>query len=375
MFYPRKTVAQVDLKALAHNFAAIKNLVAPQTKLMTVVKANAYGHGAVPIAQELEKLGTDFLGVACVYEVIELRKYGIKLPIFNMGPTFIDEAAAVFEYDYIPTVFSLDLAKKISEIGVKLNKIAQIHIKVNTGMNRLGVALEDFMQLIFDIKKLPNIKISGLYTHFADADTSKSEATKNQLQKFQNILQQLNDANIKIDLIHASNSAGTLFWPDARFNLVRVGMALYGYSPSDDEQLNLPVKLKPIMALKTYISFIKKVRENTPISYGLTFVTKKESTIATLAIGYADGLRRAPYNCEEVLAGGKKAAILGRVCMDQTMIDVSEIEGLQIGDEVAIIGKQGYEEISAFDVAKRTKTSVYEVLTSIAARVERVYLK
>lgn len=375
MLYPRKTVAQVDLKALAYNFAAIKSLLEPQTKLMTVVKANAYGHGAVSIAHELEKLGADILGVACVYEVVELRKSGIKLPIFNMGPTFINEAAAVFEYNYIPTIFSLDLAKRISEIGVKLNKTAQIHIKVNTGMNRLGVACEDAMQLIYDIEKLPNIKISGLYTHFADADASSLEVTKHQLQKFQNILQQLNEAKIKIPLIHASNSAGTLFWPNAQFSLVRVGMALYGYSPSDDEKLKLPIKLKPIMTLKTYISFVKKVPKNTPISYGLTFITKKESIIATLAIGYADGLRRAPYNCGEVLAGGKKAPILGRVCMDQTIIDVSEIAGLQIGDEIVIIGKQGDEEINAAQIAKRTKTSVYEVLTNVASRVERIYLR
>ncbi len=374
MPYPRKTVAEIDLRALAANFAAIKSLLKPQTKLTAVVKANAYGHGAVPIAQELERLGADMFGVACVYEVAELRNAKIKLPILNMGPTFIDEASAVFEYNYIPTVFSFDLAKKISEIGLSLNKKAQIHIKVNSGMNRLGVDLEDALQLILDIRKLPNIEISGLFTHFADADAPSSGVTEIQLQKFDEILQKLSDAKINIPLIHASNSAGVLFWRDVEFDMVRVGSALYGYSPSDDEKLKLPIKLQPVMALKTYVSFVKTSEANTPISYGWTFFTKKKSVIATLAIGYADGLRRSPYNCAQVLVGGKKAQIAGRVCMDQTIIDAGSID-VKVGDEVVIMGKQGDEEIDAWQVAKAIKTSVYEVLTSVASRVTRIYIR
>ena len=374
MFCPRKTVAEINLLALAHNFRAIKSLLAPQTKFLASIKANAYGHGAVRLAQELEHLGADMLGVACVYEAIELRKAGIKLPILNMAPTFADEAAAVIEYNFIATVFSFEIAKKISDAAVRQGKNAKIHIKVDTGMSRAGVVASDVVKLISDIKILPNLEIEGLFTHFADADAPSSDATEIQLQIFNKVLQDLKDAQIKIPLIHAANSAGSLLWPQSHFDMVRVGMALYGHSPSDDENLKLPVKLEPIMTLKTYISHIKIVPKNTAISYGGIFRTKKESVIATLASGYADGIRRAPQNWGEVLCCGKRVPIVGRICMDQMMIGVSEIVDAKIGDEVVLIGRQGDERISAWDVAKRAATSVYEVLPAIATRVTRTFI-
>ncbi len=368
--YTRKTIAEISLGALASNFSAIKSLLKPQTKFLASIKANAYGHGVVPLAQELVRLGVDAFGVSCVYEVIELRKAGIKLPILNMGPTFADEASAVGEYDYIPTVFSLDIAQKISAAA---NKKIKIHIKVDSGMNRIGAACEDVLQLVRDIQKLPNIEIDGLFTHFADADTPSSGVTEIQLQKFNNLLQELREAQIKIPLIHAANSAGALFWPESHFDMVRVGKSLYGYSPSDDENLKLPVKLEPVMSIKSYISHVKKVPADTPISYGWTFRSKKESTIITLPIGYADGFRRAPQNFGEVLIGGEKCFVVGRVCMDQSMVDASPVQAPQVGDEVVIIGRQGDEKITARDVAKQIGTSAYEVLSGVAPRVVRVY--
>jgi len=374
MFYPRKTVAEISLRALASNFYAIKSLLAPATKLVAMMKANAYGHGAVLVAREMEKLGADMLGVSCVYEVIELRNAGIKIPIINIGPTFEDDAAAVFEYNYVPTIFSFDIAKKISDTAINLNKKAKIHIKVDSGMGRIGVACEDALQLVRDIKKLPNIEIEGLFTHFADAEAPNSEATKTQLQKFNDVLQQLREAQIEIPLIHAAKSAATLFWPQSHFNMVRIGISLYGYSSSGDENIKSPIKLEPVMTLKTRVSHVKIVPQDTPISYGGKFRTTQRSVIATLAVGYADGARRTPQNWGEVLCGGKRAPIVGVVCMDQMMIDVTAIDNVKVGDEVVLIGKQGNEVILAWDVAKRAATSAFEVLSGVSARVTRVII-
>ncbi len=371
MHYPRKTVAKINLQALAHNFRAIKSLLAPQTKFLASIKANAYGHGAVRLAQELEHLGADMFGVACLYEVIELRKAGIKLPILNMAPTFADEASAVLEYDYEATVFSFDIAKKISDAAVAFGKNAKIHIKVETGMGRVGMAPEDVVKLVQEIKKLPNIVVEGLFTHFANADVLSSDATLLQLKIFNKVLNDLAKAQVKIPLIHASNSAGAMLWPQSHFDMVRVGMSLYGYAPDCD--LQLPIELKPIMTLTARVSHVKIVAANTGISYGHKFHTLHESKIATLATGYGDGLRRTPQNWGEVLCSGKRAPIVGQVCMDQMMIDVSKVENVNVGDEVVLIGQQGDEEINIWNVAKRAETSAYEVATSISARVTRVY--
>ena len=227
---------------------------------------------------------------------------------------------------------------------------------------------------MLEVQKLPNINIQGLFTHFSDAEELESGFTEIQLKKFKNVLKDLQKLQIKIPIIHAAKSAGILFWPEAHFDMVRLGISAYGYSPAD-AGVKLPIKLQPIMSLKTYISHVKKVPINTPISYGRTFHTQKESSIATLPIGYADGFRRAPKNWGEVLVGGKKVPIVGRVCMDQSMVDTSAVDGARVGDEVVIIGKQGEEEISGQYAARCLGTSVYEVLTSVSARVTRVYVK
>ncbi len=373
MFNPRHTIAEINLGALASNLSQIKSLLNPQTKIMPIIKANAYGHGAVAVARKLEEIGVEMLGVACLYEVIELRNAGVKCQIVNVDPTMIGDVAAVFEYDYQPTVFSLDIAAQLSQMAVKLKKIARIHIKVDTGMNRVGVDSGHGVELILAIKKLPNIEIEGLFTHFANADNPNSDFTKIQLEKFEKILRELENMQIKIPLIHAANSAGILFWPSSHFNLVRLGVSLYGYSPNDDGA-KLPIELKPVLSLKTYISHIKKVAAGESISYGRKFITQKESTIITLPIGYGDGLRRSPQNWGEVILAGKKAPIVGVVCMDQTMVDASEINDLQVGDEVVLIGRQGGEQISGLEIAKRCGTIVYEVLTGLMPRVTRVYV-
>jgi len=374
MHYLRKTVATINLQALANNFYAIKSLLKPQTKFMAVVKANAYGHGAVVAAQELLKCGADMLGVSCVYEVAELRKAGIIAPILNLGATFADDAASVFEYNYIPTIFSLDIAKEISAAAVLRGKKTKIHIKVETGMNRLGVACDNVVSLVENILQLPNIEIEGIFTHFANADNLNAGDTLEQLRKFEEVLQKLQQAQIKIPLIHAANSAATLFYTQSHFNMVRVGFSLYGYPPSDDLRLKMPVNLEPVMSLKTYIAQIKTIKAGEAVSYGGKFIAPKAMQIATLPAGYADCLRRTPQPSHQVLLRGKKVPIIGTICMDQTMIDASNINGLQVGDEVVIMGKQGDENIDAWQIANAIKTSAYEVLTSVSARVARVYI-
>jgi len=373
MLLPRQAIAEIDLSAMAFNLSQIKSLLKLQTKIMPIIKANAYGHGAVAVARKLEEIGIEIFGVSCLYEVIELRNAKIKAQIVNVDPTMIGDVAAVFEYNYQPTVFSLDIAEKLSQMAVKLKKIARIHIKIDTGMNRIGIDSEHAIELILAITKLPNIQIEGLFTHFANADNINSDFTKIQLEKFEKILRELENLQIKIPLIHAANSAGILFWPNSHFNMVRLGISLYGYSPSDDIT-KLPIKLKPVLSLKAYISHIKKVPAGKSISYGEKFITKKESTIITLPIGYGDGLRRSLQNCGEVLVAGKRAPIVGVICMDQIMVDASEINGLKVGDEAVLIGKQGDDQILGLEIAKRYDTIIYEVLATLASRVTRVYL-
>lgn len=374
MYYPRKTIAEINLQALRHNFNAIKSLLQPQTKFMAVIKANAYGHGAVAVAQELVKCGADMLGVTCVYEVIELRAAGIKIPILNIGATFADDAAAVFEYDFTPTIFSYDIAQKISAQAVVRGKKAKVHLKVETGMGRLGAACDDVVPLVKSILQLPNIEIEGLFTHFANADDPSVSDTLEQLRKFNEVLQKLQQAQIKIPLIHAANSAGALFYPQSHFDMVRVGFSLYGYPPSDDDRLKMPVKLEPVMSLKTYIAQVKNVAAGAAISYGSKFVAQKESQIITLPAGYADCLRRTPQPWREVLVAGKKVPLVGTICMDQAMADASAVKGLQVGDEVMIVGKQGDEEITAWQAARGFGGSAYELLTNVSSRVTRVYI-
>lgn len=371
MFHPRHTIAEIDLRALEFNLSQIRSLLAAQVKIMPIIKANAYGHGAVVVARKLEELGVEIFGVSCVYEAMELRNAQIKSQIVNVDPTMIDDIAAIFEYDYQPTIFSLEIAQKISEIAKQKNKIVKIHIKVDTGMNRAGVAFTAAVELICAIKNLENIEIHGLFTHFANADDCASDYTALQLARFNAILAELKNLKIAIPLIHAANSAGILFWQESHFNLARLGLVMFGYLPNKNSSL----KLKPILSLKTYISCLKKVGANQPISYGGKFVTKKESLIATLPIGYADGFRRSPQNWGEVLIKGKRAPIVGAVCMDQTMIDVSEIDNLQVGDEVVLIGAQGQDAIWADEIAQKCGTISYEILSALAPRVTRVYKK
>lgn len=372
MFYKRATLLEIDLKAFHYNLKQIRSFLKSKVLLMSVIKANAYGHGLVRIAQECEKSKiVDWLGVSCIYEVAKIREGGVNLPILNLGPLLPQEVPFVFHYDYRPTVTNLDSIKEISKKAEKLKKNIKIHLKIDTGLNRIGFQPKEVLEVVKVIKKLKGVEIEGIFTHFANADEPEREATYWQLEKFLSVIKVLKENNIKIPLIHCANSGATLWFPETHFNLVRVGTLPFGFSPN--RNLTSPIKLKPIAVFKTFITHIKEVEIHTPVSYGWTFYTRQKSKIASLAVGYADGFRRGPKNWGKVLVKGKFVPVIGKVCMDQSLIDVTLIKNVKVGDEVILIGKQGKNEINLYDLAERLETIPHEILTSISERVTRVY--
>lgn len=363
------TIAEISLNAIISNFDKVK-LKAGQRKILAVVKASAYGHGAIPVAKKLVSGGVDMLGVANVEEGIELRDAGITHPIVVLLGITQDEVNPVLEYGLTPVIYNLSIAKKLSEESNKKGKATNIHIKIDTGMGRLGIIAEDSIDIIREIAELRGLRLEGLMTHFADADLSDKEYATFQLKRFSKVIKGLKKIGISFPLYHASNSAAILTFPDAHLDMVRPGIMLYGYFPSD--QIKSP-ELKPALTLKSRILTLKRVPEGTPISYGKTFVTKRESIIAILPIGYADGYNRNLSNKGEVLIKKMKAPVVGRICMDMTMVDVTGIPDIKEGDEAVLIGEQGKYFITATDIAKLTDTIPYEVLCSISRRVKRVY--
>jgi alanine racemase len=358
------TYAEIDLSALTHNLNAVKKKTRNKT-ILAVVKAGAYGHGAVRVSRHLLKNGVSMLGVAFTSEAIELREAGIRAPIVVF---FSRESAETYlKYSLIPVVFSFRHAQAISRKACKHNRTVPVHIKVDTGMGRVGIRAEDALTDIHRIASLKNIEPEGLMSHLSDADMSDKEFAAVQIASFSRIIQALKEQGILFRYIHIANSAAVMRIPKAHFTMVRPGIMLYGYGPSQKGVL------KPVMSLKSKIIFLKKVPRGTPISYGRTFVTKRDSIIATLPVGYADGYSRKLSNLGEVLIRGKRAPVVGRVCMDTIMADTSHIPHVREKDEAIIIGSQGRERITAQYIADKTGTIPYEVLTSVGERVTRVY--
>ncbi len=367
----RPTAAVIDLGALEHNYREVVRR-AEGRKILAVVKAQAYGHGAVPVSRHLLSLGADMLGVALVEEGIELRSAGIDAPILLMGSMFPEQAEAAVELRLTPAVYSIAVARALSEAAQKLKTTVPVHVKIDTGMGRIGIAPEHGLAFMMELRRLPGIDVQGLMTHFADADLREKGFASKQMELFERLLQDLDAAHITLPLRHAANSAAILDFHRALFTMVRPGLMLYGYNPLEkglDDR-----GLEPVMSLVTRIAYIKKVASGVPISYGRTFVTKRESIIATLPIGYADGYSRGLSNRGDALVRGARVQVVGRVCMDMTMVDVTGVAGVSEGDEVVLIGRQGAERITASDLAEKTGTIPYEVLCGISSRVPRIYL-
>lgn len=370
----RPTWLEVDLDAIAHNTRLIRQIVGPRVALMAVLKADGYGHGAVKVARTALNNGAVYCGVASLNEAAALRAANIDAPILILGYTPAWHAREALLRDVTVTLYDLDVARAFSRAAIDLQRPARVHIKIDTGMGRLGVLPHEAVAFINAVAELPGIEIEGMFTHFSCADTDPA-FTRLQLARFLEIVRNPQSKIQTPKWTHAANSAATLALPDTRLNMVRPGLALYGLSPFGADQAGLPdaiAQLRPALAWKTTISQVKTLPDGAPVSYGATWRCQGERRIAVIPVGYADGFRRAPQHFGEVLVRGRRAPIVGRVCMDQTMIDVTDIPGARMGDEVVLIGRQGSERITAEDVAARIGTINYEVVSAILPRVPRV---
>ncbi|MFA5779890.1 MAG: alanine racemase [Elusimicrobiota bacterium] len=362
----RPTRAEINLENIKFNVGIIKKFVGRYVDILAVVKADAYGHGAVQVAQTLEKSAVKIFGVATIEEGIELRLAGIKKDILILGSTYpFENFSEVIKHNLTPTIASISGLEFFNKFAKYKNKKLPFHLKIDTGMARLGISPKTFVSLIEKIKNLKNIYIDGIYSHLACAAENEN-FTEKQIREFEKL-----SRKIPARFVHIAASAAIIRYKSSHFNLVRPGLLIYGLKPFENS--DSAIRVQPAISLKTKIVYLKTVPKNTSISYCRTFITKRISKIATIPIGYADGFLRCNSNNAKVLIHGKKASVVGRVCMDMTMIDVTGIKNVIVGDEVVIVGSQGKEKISAENVAKRCNTINYEIVTSISKRVPRAY--
>lgn len=368
----RPTWMEVNLNTIAHNMRQIRHITRPQAEILAVVKANAYGHGALDVSRVVLQNGADRLGVATTVEGIALREAGIKVPILILGLISIEQIPEVVDYNLTQTVCTWECAKKLSQYAVFRNKIAKIHVKIDTGMGRIGLLPDEALDFIRRVIKLPKVEIEGLFTHFPTADEIDKTYTYRQIEQFQKVIQQLEKEDIFIPVQHAANSAAVIDMPEAHFTMVRPGMIMYGLYPS--EHVSHAIELRPALSLKSRVIYLKQVPAGSYISYGGIYKTERPSVIGTLPIGYADGWSRLLSGKGEVIIHGQKVPIVGRISMDQCMIDVTDVPGAKLYDEVVLIGRQGDCEITADEVAEKMGTINYEVICIITNRVPRVYV-
>jgi len=380
--------AEVDLGAIAHNVSELRRVTRPQARFMAVVKANAYGHGAVPVAQTALAAGADWLGVARIDEAIDLRQSGITAPILVLGYTPAQRAGALIDHDIAACVYDFETARAYADEAMGRNAVVNAHLKVDTGMGRLGLdtRFTDMsptgkftgagvwgLRQVESMANLPGLRIQGIFTHLASADHADKSFARQQLERFDDYRQRLRMMGLDIPMAHAANSAAIIDLPESHLDMVRAGIAMYGLAPSVETGRET-VCLTPAMALKTRIVQVKQVPAGFAVSYGSTHVTAHPTVVATVAAGYADGYSRRFSNQGRMLVRGCPVPVIGRVCMDLTMLDVGRVADAAIGDDVVIFGAQGGKRIGAEDLADQLGTIGYEVLTAVAARVPRVYL-
>lgn len=364
----------VNLDAIRQNMEAMRANLKEGTGMIGVVKADGYGHGSVPVACAIDPYVSGY-ATATPEEAVILRKHGITKPILILGVSPESSFSQLIEYDLRPAIFRYESAARLSELAVQAGKRASIHIALDTGMSRIGypvtaAAAEETAR----ISRLPGIRIEGLFTHFARADEKDKAATDRQMELFTTFVSMLSERGVTIPVLHCSNSAGILELPKANFNAVRAGISIYGLYPSDEVEKE-PVRLIPAMELKSTITYLKTIAPGTPVSYGGTFTAERETSIATIPVGYGDGYPRALSGRADVLIRGRRARILGRVCMDQLMVDTTDIPEAEEGDEVTLIGKDGEEEITVEELARIGGGFHYEILCDIGKRVPRVYIE
>ena len=380
--FSKRSWAEIDLNALEYNFNSIKSKLSKNTKLLCVLKADAYGHGAGFLVKEYEKLGADWYGVSNIDEAIQLRKNGAKKPILIFGYTDPDMAEFLYKYEISQAVFSHEYALELCKRCRKSNLKLKIHLKIDTGMSRIGF----FSQTEEDIKKsvseiediknnIPELEFEGIFTHFSVADdiSNNHDYTVMQFENFKSIIKSLEEKGIEIPIKHCCNSGGIISFPDMHLDMVRAGVILYGLYPS--EEVKNKIDLKPVMQLKTVVSQVKTIPAGVSISYGRTFKSEHEMKIASVSIGYADGYSLRFSNNAQMIVRKKRVPVVGRVCMDQLMLDVTKIPDVEEGDEVTVFGTSENEFLSVDELAQRINTINYEIVCLIGKRVPRIYFK
>ncbi len=381
------TWAEIDLNAYAHNITELIRITDKDARLMAVVKANGYGHGAVEVARVALQEGAEYLGVARINEAVQLREAGLEAPILIFGYTPPDQAETLIEYDLTQTVYAYTAAKILSEYAVQKGTKICVHIKTDSGMGRLGVLLnsnnnadspkrlpQDSVEAVELISRLSGLRVEGIFTHFATADDADKSYAKMQIDVFKDFINSLDRRGLELPLKHAANSGALIDLPESHLDMVRPGIATYGLYPSNEVNKS-KVDLKPVMTLKSRIIQLKKVPAGFNISYGITYQTKEPTTIATVPVGYADGFNRLLSNRGHMLVHDQRVPIVGRVCMDLTMIDVGGVSDAAVEDEVVVFGPPSNDSVTADEIALKLNTINYEIVSTITARVPRVFLR
>ena len=371
-----RTWAEINLDNLVYNYQQIQKLT--KAKIMAIIKADAYGHGFLDVAKTLVKNDVDYFAVAFLDEAIQLRNHGIKQPILILGYSELSTVKGLVENDITATVYDMELARALSKTAQALHKTAKIHIKVDTGMSRLGFVYNDIKnenkKTIYDIlkiSKLPNIEIEGIFSHFSESDTKSQQFTRQQFACFEKLCKSLEQQGLTIPLRHICNSAGIVNYPQMHLDMVRPGIIMYGCYPSHEVN---GIDLKPVMSVKSLVAHIKEIKKDTSVSYGRLYTAPETRKIATVPIGYADGFSRLLTGKAKMLAGEKVCDVIGAICMDQCMLDVTGVENIKPGDEIVIIGEKNGNTIKADDIAAELGTINYEILCQINKRVPRVYI-
>jgi len=368
-FY-RPTFAEIDLGAILYNLHQIRNRVDKDIKIMAIVKADAYGHGMKEVSQAVARKGIDYFGVVSLDEARTLREAGIKKNIIVLGAILPEEVEGVLRFNVIQTVSDLAIARLLSQLAQSKKRIIKVHAKIDTGMGRLGVWHKDAVNFVKKLASLKNIKVDGIFTHFPSAEDDKV-FTRNQLRDFKSLIEELLRHGIDIPIKHTSNSMAVIDFKDSHMNMVRPGLIMYGLHPRSD--LAKKLRLRPALKLKTKVVYVKPVSRGRSISYGRTYVTKKDTNIATIPVGYGDGYSRDLSNRGHVLIKGRRLPIVGRVCMDMSMVDAGRSRTVKPGDDVVLIGKQGKDAVTVEEIARLSNTIPYEVVCNIGRRVPRIY--
>lgn len=370
----RPVWAEIDLDIIGNNMTNIKKLVGDK-EVMAVVKADCYGHGAVEVSETLLENGASRLAVAMISEAIKLRDINITAPIMILGYTPLYLGEELINYDIEQTIYDLDYAKELSDIAIKLNKKAKVHIALDTGMGRIGfLPTEESLKSIVEISSLKGLDITGIFTHFSSADEKDKEYTINQFEKMQSFIKSLNNLGINIPLTHASNSGAITDMPNTYLDCVRAGIIIYGYYPSNDVD-KTKISIEPALTLKAKIAHVKELDKNMYVGYNRKFMTTDKTIVATIPIGYADGYSRKLSNNGHVIINNKLAPIIGNVCMDQIMVDATNVGPVKTGDEVILLGKSNNVKYDADDMAKDVGTINYEIICALKNRVPKVYIK